>query len=352
MSINEFLFFVAFLSFILSMLAIDLGIFNKSSRTVSFRDASLWSFIWVTLAICFSFMLKNYGEKIHGIDNYTELQELVDTYIDDKDELAYLSPDDFERSLQSYRDNMALKFITGWLLEYSLSVDNIFVIILIFTSFGVKESYYKKVLLWGILGAIVMRFIFIFLGAALIQQFHWIFYVFGILLIYSGVKMFYTEEEERIEPDKHPVVRFASRYFLVFPRYVKDRFFVFKRNKLFVTPLFVVVLIVEFTDLLFAIDSVPAIFGVTKDPYLVFFSNIFAVLGLRSMFFFLSNILHLFHYLKTGLSFLLIFIGVKMLAYEWLKLVGFNTQHSLIVILSILMISVVASLLFPKKKKK
>jgi tellurite resistance protein TerC len=352
MNPNEFLFFAAFLIFIGGMLVLDLGVFSRKVHVVSFKEASIWSIAWVSLALVFSLVIKFYGDRIHGIENFETLETKVKLYVDDKDELAYFNAADFERSLQSYRDNMAMEFITGWLLEYSLSVDNIFVIILIFSSFRVREKYFKKVLLWGILGAIVMRFVFIFVGSALIHRFHWILYLFGGLLIYSGLKMFFDKGDEHLETDKHPVVKFASRYFRVFPRYLGDKFFVRKVGKLYITPLFVVVLIVEFTDLLFAVDSVPAVFAVTQDPYIVFFSNIFAIMGLRSMFFFLSNVMHLFHYLKMGLSFLLIFIGVKMIAYEHLmKPIGFKTQYSLYVILAILTTSVVASLLFPKQKE-
>jgi tellurite resistance protein TerC len=245
---------------------------------------------------------------------------------------------------------MALEFITGYLIEYALSVDNIFIIILIFSSFKVKEQFYKKVLFWGILGAIVMRFSFIFLGSALMQEFEWILYIFGGFLTLTGIKMFFDrDEEDEIDSINHPVVKFASKYFNVYPRYVGSHFFVKKLGKTLITPLFVVLMIIEFTDLIFAVDSVPAVFAVTKDPFLVFFSNIFAILGLRSMFFFLSNIMHLFHYLKLGLAFLLIFIGLKMLGHHLLEEIGFKNAYSLYIILTILAGSVVASLVFPKK---
>lgn len=247
---------------------------------------------------------------------------------------------------------MSLEFITGYLLEYALSVDNIFVIILIFASFGVRPKYYKKVLFWGVLGAILMRFVFIFVGSALIQRFEWIIYLFGVLLVYQGGKIFFQgDEDETIDPAKHPVVKFASKYFSVFPRYVYEHFFVKKKGKWLVTPLFVVVLIVEFTDLIFAVDSVPAVFSVTKDPYVVFFSNIFAIMGLRSMFFFLSNIMGLFRFLKYGLGVLLVFIGGKMLAHVPLEEMGFKTVYSLYVILGILAVSILASVIFPEKEK-
>jgi tellurite resistance protein TerC len=285
---------------------------------------------------------------VHGIYDYDKLIKVASKYN------VHLRFDNlsFNEALILYRSNQALEFITGYLVEYALSVDNIFVMMLIFSSFGVREKYYKKVLFWGILGAIVMRFAFIFSGSALISRFEWILLLFGVLLVYTGGKMFFSkEEDESIDPDKHPVVRFATKYFPVFPKYVKDYFLVRKKGKLMITPLFVVLLIVEFTDLIFAIDSVPAVFAVTKDPYIVFFSNIFAILGLRSMFFFLANVLPLFHYLKTGLAFLLIFIGLKMLLHDWLNNIGFTTAHSLFIIVGILGSSIIGSLLFPPKHK-
>lgn len=195
-----------------------------------------------------------------------------------------------------------------------------------------------------------MRFAFIFLGSTLINQFGWILYLFGAFLVYTGIMMFINRNaDDEIDTQNHKVVKFASRYFSVYPRYVGNKFFIIRKGKRFVTPLFVVLLIIEFTDLIFAVDSIPAIFAITKDPYIVFFSNIFAILGLRSMFFLLVNVIHKFHYLKTGLSVLLVFIGVKMLGHHWLLLWGFKTNHSLFIILGILTVSVVASLIFPKK---
>lgn len=350
---NEILFFIGFIVFILGMLMLDLGVFSKKSHVVTFKEAAIWSFTWVTVAIIFYLIIRNYGHVIHGITNYEQLHEVAAKYTSHKDALK-LNPNDYQQSLESYRHSIALEYLTGYLLEYSLSVDNIFVIILIFVSFKVNEKYYKKVLFWGILGAIIMRFLFIFLGSALIQNEvigKWIFYLFGGFLLFSGAKMFFDkDDDDAIETDKHPIVRLASRYFSVFPRYVSDRFFIQRYGRIQITPLFVVLLIIEFTDLIFAVDSVPAVFGVTKDPYIVFFSNIFAIMGLRSMFFFLSNIMHMFHYLKVGLAFLLIFIGGKMLIHDWLMSVGFENYYSLIVILLILGGSVGASLAFPQKK--
>ncbi len=330
------------------MLALDLGVFNKKDHTIKFKEAAIMSLIWITLSLSFYVFLMYKGEILHGITNYEQLEQIT---AQNKHNIK-LIPNDFEQSLILYKSNLALEYLTGYLIEYALSVDNIFVIVLVFTAFGVREKYYHRVLFWGILGAILMRFAFIFLGATLISNFEWILYLFGIFLVYTGFVMFKNRnQEEEIDPANHKVVKWVSRYFSVFPRYVGNNFFVRKHGKLMVTPLFIVLMVIEFTDLIFAVDSIPAIFAVTKDPYIVFFSNIFAILGLRSMFFLLVNIIHKFHYLKVGLSFLLIFIGIKMLTHDWLKEVGFKTSHSLYIILFILATSVIASLLFPKDKE-
>jgi tellurite resistance protein TerC len=206
------------------------------------------------------------------------------------------------------------------------------------------------VLFWGVIGAIILRMLFIFSGSMLIANFHWILYVFGAFLVFSGLKILWSkDEDETMDIEKHPVVRMASKYFKLWPEYVKGKF-IHKENGIkHLTPLFLVLLVVEFSDLVFAVDSVPAIFSVTKDPYIVFFSNIFAIMGLRSLFFLLSNIMHLFSYLKYGLGVLLAFIGVKMLFEHWFASIGFNNLISLMVILGILSVSILLSLLFPKK---
>jgi tellurite resistance protein TerC len=344
---NELLFFSSFLLFIGLMIFLDLGVFSKNNHVVQFKEAASWSFVWILCAAAFYLILDTKGDLIHGITNYAQLEELHKKFADH----VQLVPGNYEQSLQNYRDNMSLEFITGYLVEYALSVDNIFVLILVFTSFGVREKYFKKVLFWGILGAVVLRCIFIFIGSALLQKFSWIMYLFGAFLAFTGIRMFFEgDEDEKLEAENHPVLKLISRFLPVFPRYVGENFFVRKSGKWMATPLFVVLMIIEFTDLIFAVDSVPAVFSVTKDPYLVFFSNIFAVLGLRSMFFFLANILHIFHYLNYGLAVLLTYIGTKMLAHNWLKEIGFTNAHSLYIIIGILGISIGASLLFPKKK--
>ena len=344
---NESIFFGSFLLFIILMLSIDLGIFNKTDKKVGMKEAAVMSFIWVSFAIGFYFVLLSEGEVLHDINNFAQLKEITTKHLHN----ITLIPGNYAESLSHYKQNLALEFLTGYVIEYALSVDNIFVMVLIFSAFNVNEKYYHRVLFWGIIGAVIMRFLFIFLGSTLINEFGWILYLFGAFLVYTGVMMFINRgEDESIDPENHKVVRFASRHFSVHPEYVGNKFFVKINGKRMITPLFIVLLIVEFTDLIFAVDSIPAIFAVTKDPYIVFFSNIFAILGLRSMFFLLVNVIHKFHYLKTGLSFLLIFIGVKMLGHHWLSEWGFKTSHSLFVILFILTASIVASLVFPKKK--
>ncbi len=340
------------------MLALDLGVLSKKNHIVRFKEAAAWTLVWVAFALGFYFLLMYHGEKIHGITDSQTLKQVANLYLSplERKKMTF-SPQDFQQDLSIYLTIISTDFITGWMLEYSLSVDNIFVIILILTSFRVNESYYKKVLLWGILGAVVMRFIFIFLGAFMISRFYFILYIFGVFLIYSGFKFlweFYKNDEEHINPSNHAVIRFFNRYFpgIVYPRFVRDYFFVVKRGRIMITPLLLVVMVVEFSDLIFAVDSVPAVFVVTKDPYIVFFSNIFAIMGLRSMFFFISNIMHYFRFLKVGLAFILIFIGVKMLSEHWWHSIGFEKHHSILVILGVVVASIAVSLVIPEKKVK
>ncbi|OIN60062.1 TerC/Alx family metal homeostasis membrane protein [Arsenicibacter rosenii] len=347
---NESLFFLCFAAFVMLVMALDLGVFTKQkSHVVSFKEAAFWSAIWVALSVAFYFFIRNFGYLVHGITDMARLLEVKKRYADHVELIA----GNFEASLARFQANMALEYITGYLVEYSLSADNIFVFILIFKSFGVREKFYKKILVWGILGAIILRFIFIFVGSALLQRFEWIIYIFGAFLVYTGVKLFFEgDEEEQMDTKNHPVVKFTAKYLNVYRRNVIDHFFVRRKtdHKLFVTPLFIVVIVVAFTDLIFAVDSIPAIFSITKDPYIVFFSNVFAIMGLRSMFFFLSSIMDQFRFLKTGLAVLLTFIGVKMLAEPYLEHIGFQPVYSLYIIVGILGVSVLASWLIPEKK--
>jgi len=344
---HELMFFGGFVIFIILMLAIDLGLFSKRDKPISLKAAAIMSAIWVSFALAFGLVLYYWGYELHNIHDIASLKEIIAKHHHN----IRINELNLEESLHIYSKNLTLEYLTGYVVEYALSVDNIFVMVLLFSSFGIPERYYHKVLVWGILGAIILRCIFIFLGAALIAKFGWILYVFGAFLVYTGVTMYINRnQEEEVDPQNHTVVKFASKYFKVTSKMDGGRFFHIENGVRYMTPLFLVLLVIEFTDLIFAVDSIPAIFSVTQDPYIVFFSNIFAVLGLRSMFFLLVNIIHKFHYLKVGLAFLLVFIGAKMLLHSWLKDWGFTTTHSLIIILSILAISVVASLLFPKKE--
>lgn len=344
---HEFLFFGGFIIFIILMLAIDLGLFSKSDKPISLKSAAIMSAIWVAFALLFGLVLYNWGHELHDVQDFASLKHIIEKHAHN----IVIHENDIAASIKAYNANLSIEYLTGYVVEYALSVDNIFVMVLLFSSFGIPEKYYHKVLVWGILGAIILRCIFIFIGAALIAKFGWILYVFGAFLVYTGINMYITRnKEDDVDPEKHPVVKFAGKYFKVTPKLDGGKFFHVENGVKYMTPLFLVLLVIEFTDLIFAVDSIPAIFSVTKDPYIVFFSNIFAVLGLRSMFFLLVNIIHKFHYLKVGLAFLLVFIGAKMLLHGQLEQLGFKTIHSLIIIISILVISVVASLLFPKKE--
>jgi tellurite resistance protein TerC len=345
---SELYFIGGFIVFIFIMLAIDLGLFAKPDKPVTMKQAGIMSAVWVSMALIFYALIFRYGHLLHHVDSFERLKEINASHLHH----LKLNAADFAGSLNLYRKNLALEFITGYVIEYALSVDNIFVMVLIFTAFAVNPKHYHKVLFWGIIGAVVMRFVFIFLGATLIAKFHWILYLFGAFLVYTGVMMFLNRnQDDEIDPQNHKVVKFAAKYFSVHPHFEGNRFFIKKDGKKMMTPLFLVLLIIEFTDLLFAVDSIPAIFSVTRDPYIVFFSNIFAILGLRSMFFLLVNVIDKFHYLKVGLAVLLAFIGLKMLGGTYVEKIGLTTMHSLLIILAILVVSVVASLMFPKKEE-
>lgn len=346
---SETLFFLVFSVAIILVMLVDLGVFKKAGAAeVTFKEAGFWSGAWVLLAVLFYVFLGYNGAMVHGIHDVAGLRAVQQAYAPHID----LGTGSYVNQLAIFQDNLSLEFITGYLVEYSLSADNVFVFILIFNSFGVQKRYYKKILVWGILGAIVLRLIFIFLGAALLQKFDWIIYLFGSFLVYTGVKILLTKDhEEEINPGDHPVVKLLSKYFNVYKRNVIGRFFVrMKTGKLFITPIFVIVVVIAFTDILFAVDSIPAIFSISKDPYIVFFSNVFAVMGLRSLFFFLSSLMGLFRFLPMGLGVLLSFVGLKMIGHHYLEQWGFGTLASLGVILGILTMSIGLSLAFPEKK--
>ncbi len=327
------------------MLFLDIGVFNKEAKEVSFKSALLWTTGWVSLSLIFWGVIYFFGDHIHTINNINDLKEIIIKYKHPID----ISTDNYEYLLGKYRQNLGLEYITGYLIEYALSVDNIFVIIMIFYSFNLEKKYYHKVLFWGILGAIIMRFLFIFVSSALIQQFSWVLYGFGLLLVFTGVKMFLDRNKnESINTSDHKIVKLASKIFSVDTEYSGSQFFIIKNGKRFVTTLFIVLLVIEFTDVIFAVDSVPAIFSITQDPYIVYFSNIFAIIGLRSLFFLVQNIVEKFRFLKIGLSVLLIFIGVKMLIHGYYQI---PTMYSLLIVLGILVLSIIFSMIFPYKEE-
>jgi tellurite resistance protein TerC len=294
---------VIFTAAVLVLLALDLGLFHRDDHTISVKEALIWSGIWTLLALLFNLGVWLFGGPQAG-----------------------------------------LEFFTGYLIERSLSIDNIFVFILVFSYFAVPSKYQYKVLFWGILGALVMRITLILVGAALIKEFHWVIYLFGALLVVSGIRMA-IQKEGQMEPDKNPLVKFFKRFMPVSSEYHNGHFFTRIKGVLYATPLFLVLLVVESTDLVFALDSIPAIFAITDDPFIVYTSNVFAILGLRALYFALAGIMDRFHYLKIGLSATLVFVGAKMLLTDLIKI---PVLASLGVIAAILTISIVASLLRPR----
>jgi len=297
------LFWILFNLFVLAMLVLDLGVFHRRAHTVKFREALAWSAVWIALAVIFAVVVFFW----HGRTS-------------------------------------ALEFVTGYVIELSLSVDNLFVFLLIFRFFHVPPVHQHKVLFWGILGALIMRAVFIVAGVGLIQRFHWIVYVFGAFLVYSGIKLFFQEEAE-IHPERNPVLRLFRRFVPVTKDYEGNKFFV-RRAGLYATPLFVVLLVVETTDLLFAVDSIPAILAITRDAFIVYTSNVFAIMGLRSMYFALAGMMEMFRYLHYGLSLVLVFVGAKMLLSHYLEI---PTPVALAAVAGVLAISVIASVANPKK---
>jgi tellurite resistance protein TerC len=344
---HEIVIFLGFLVFIILMLSLDLGVFNKRSHALSFREAFTWTVVWVAVSLGFYLLLRFFGQELHNITDIEGIKNNIKQF-HHPIQIDGLS---FQEAIKVYNINLSLEFFTGYLIEYSLSVDNIFVIIMIFLSFNIHPKYFHRVLFWGILGAIVMRFLFIFVASAMIQRFDWILWVFGAMLIFLGGKMgyeFFTQKgDERIDTVHHPVVRFISKFFSVSQGETGKAFWIKEKGKIYITPLLIVLIIIEFSDVLFAVDSVPAVFSVTLDPYIVFFSNIFAILGLRSLFFLVMDVVNRFHYLKLGLAFLLFFVGVKMFFG-----VHISTSYTLIIILSILLFFTVLSVVLPARKRR
>lgn len=298
-------FWIGFHIFVFLMLALDLGVFHKHTHKVPVKEAVIWSGVWITLALLFDlFIFFEFGKT------------------------------------------KALEFLTGYVIEYSLSVDNIFVFILIFSYFAVKDSYQHKILFWGILGALIMRAIFIVTGVALINKFHWIVILFGGFLVFTGIRMLFQKETE-IDPEKNVIVKFFRRFLPVSETIHGDKLFIRQNNKMYATPLFLVLLIIESSDLIFAVDSIPAILAISKDIFIVYTSNIFAILGLRSLYFAIAGIMGYFRYLKVGLALVLSFVGFKMLvAYFHFEI---PIVLSLIIIISILLMSIFASVVIKKK---
>ncbi|MBW1615451.1 MAG: TerC/Alx family metal homeostasis membrane protein [Deltaproteobacteria bacterium] len=349
MNITELSYFASFILFVFLILAFDLLFVGRKTHIVSFKESTIWTLIWISFALLFYIFLKFYGERLHGIECNEELLQTAKRYANHLPLSA--NAESFQQNLTLYRNHISLSFITGYIIEYTLSIDNLFVILMILTSFSVRPQHYKPVLFYGILGAVILRCIFIFAGAALIHKFHWILTLFGIFLTYSGIKIFLDRnKEEKIEPQKHWMVKFLSKHIPVFKRYVGKNFFIKRNKKIFITPLFIVVMLIEFTDLVFALDSIPAIFAVTTDPYIVFFANIFAIIGLRSLFFMLANVADKFRYLKIGISLLLVFVGIKLIFENKLAAIGFKTEHSLYIILTIIILSILFSVIFHKKE--
>ena len=295
---------IGFGAFVVAMLALDLGVFHRKSHTIGLKEALTWSGVWVTLALAFNAGIWHLEGRDKG-----------------------------------------LEFLTGYLVELSLSVDNLFVFLLIFAYFEVPAQYQHKVLFWGILGALVMRAVFIAVGVTLMAKVHWVIYVFGAVLVLSGLKLVFQKDKE-VHPEKNPVLRLFRRLVPVTAEYHQGRFFVRPQGALHATPLFVVLLMLETTDLVFAVDSVPAVLAITTDPFIVYTSNVFAILGLRSMFFALAGVMKLFAYLHYGLAAVLVFVGAKMLISGFYKI---PTLVSLLVIAALLATAVIASLLQPAR---
>lgn len=343
---TEIIFFICFLIFVVGVLLLDTLVIDKTAHEVSMKEAGIWTAVWIVLALLFSVFLWFHGDMVHGVENFDDLQAVCMRYASH----IKLDPNNFEASLQQYRHYMTISYISGYLLEKTLSIDNLFVMMMIFTSFGVSKKEYQHVLNWGIFGAIVLRFIFIFLGSAVLSKFSWMLTIFGLFLLYSGAKMFFEKKkEESVDVANHPVVKFLSKHFRVTNTFCGDNFIVRNGGKLFITPLLVTVVFIEFSDLVFAFDSIPAIFSITLDPYVVFFSNIFAILGLRAMFFLLAGVADKFWLLKPGVSFLLVFIGVKLLIHDFVEI---DAVWSLIFILLVLFVSMIGSVVFKKDTSK
>ncbi|MBK5279707.1 MAG: TerC/Alx family metal homeostasis membrane protein [Bacteroidia bacterium] len=308
---SETILFSVFVAVIIVFLLLDLGIFNKTAHKITTKSALYQSIFWVAISTIFGFLI--YLKDEGGAD-------------------------------------ASLEYFSAYLTEYALSVDNIFVILLILKYFAVKEEYYHKILFWGILGAVFFRGIFIFVGALLIAKFHWILYIFGVFLIYSGIKIYFEDGDEKIDPEKNPILRICRKYLPISPDDMGGQFIVWVNGKIMFTTLFLIIVLIETTDLIFAVDSIPAAFAITQNEFLIYTSNIFAVMGLRAMFFLLAGVIDKFYLLQKGLSIILFFIGAKML----LEIFDVNVHVGLsfTVIILTLTLSIVFSIMIPKKIAK
>ncbi|HYO63713.1 MAG TPA: TerC family protein [Pyrinomonadaceae bacterium] len=322
-------FYLCFTGFVLLLLALDLGVFHRKAHEVSFREAAAWSVVWVTLALLFNFLLYQYALWKFPQD------------------ARLLAVPGFDPAGAAWR--VALEFLTGYVVEKSLSVDNIFVFVLVFGYFAIPAKYQHRVLFYGIVGALVFRAAFIAVGAAL-MQYHWVVVLFGVFLIVTGVKMMFAPDKG-VEPERNLLIRLFRRFVPVAPQLHGQNFFVRNGGRLFATPLFVALLFLEATDIIFAVDSVPAIFALTNEPLVVFTSNIFAILGLRALYFMLAGAIDRFHMLKYGLAVVLIFVGLKMVWLNGLFDGKFPISWSLGIIASVIAASVVLSLVFPSARE-
>ena len=298
---------IGFNIFIIGMLVIDLSVFNRKAHEIKMKEALLWCAVWISLALLFNLWV-----------------------------------------YYSFGSQKALEFLSAYLIEKSLSVDNLFVFLMIFAYFRVPSIYQHKVLFWGVVGAIIMRTIFIFAGVALLQMFHWLIYVFGLFLIFIGIKMALQKEKQEIHPEKNPVLKLFRKLIPVTDSYEDDKFIVRNEGKYLATPLLVVLVVIETTDIVFAVDSIPAVLAISRDVFIVYTSNIFAILGLRALFFVLAKIMKMFYYLNYGLSAILVFVGIKMFISHIYKI---NTLIALTVIVIILLFSILASV-FTRKNQE
>ncbi|MBN2775539.1 MAG: TerC/Alx family metal homeostasis membrane protein [Prolixibacteraceae bacterium] len=339
---------VGFLVFITIVLLIDLLLVGRKVHVISSKEALIWSAVWIALGLSFYLVIRYFGHILHGIDSPEKLEEVVKHY----NPYLQFKTSGFSNMLEEYKKSQAVNYLSGYFIEKTLSIDNIFVMLMILQGFSVPLKDYKFVLFWGILGAIILRFVFIFAGVAIIQRFEWVLLIFGAFLLFQGLKILLFKEKEGKDPKDSFLVKYLKNHINIYTEYDKDRFWFRQDKKLFFTPLFLVLVMIEFSDLIFAFDSIPAIFAVSRDPFIVFFSNIFAILGLRSLFFLVANLVNKFRFLKAGVAVLLIFVGFKLLFHEKLKGWGFQPEYSLYFIGFVMVFSIILSLLFPLKEAK